>query len=210
MKNEERYSIWRYCALFFVASWSYRFLLALLADRFHNQIRKDMVRAALSLVHTGVLGNLCLTPTGPSALQAAWLCVSARRAVFHFRDRRRGRDRQSHPVHHGFEPPLRPRPLVGVSFRPRQTDYDRGRHRIHAVDRRAGDRASGRLGRAHHRQPPTHSDLPALCEAACRRDSLAGGQPGLALGDRGAFQSHGFAGLRRSPDSQCPARIPRL
>ena len=62
-------AVWQFCAIIFATAWSYRFLIAVMTDRFHNVVRKDMVRAALSLVHTGVLGNLCLTPTGPSAIQ---------------------------------------------------------------------------------------------------------------------------------------------
>jgi hypothetical protein len=69
MKNSERSSLWRLCGLVFAAAWSYRFLIAVLTDRFHNDVRKDMVRAALSLVDSGVLGNFCLFPAGPSALQ---------------------------------------------------------------------------------------------------------------------------------------------
>jgi hypothetical protein len=81
MNIEKHLPIRRFCALVFTAAWSCRFLLALLTDRFHNDIRKDMVRAALSLIHTGVLGNICLTPTGPSALQPpAYVLVLA--AIF--------------------------------------------------------------------------------------------------------------------------------
>jgi hypothetical protein len=83
MKPDARFPIRRFCGLVFAAAWSCRFLIAMLTDSVHNVVRKDMVREALSLVQTGVLGNLCLTPTGPSALQPpGYVLVLA--AIFHF------------------------------------------------------------------------------------------------------------------------------
>ena len=58
----------RYCALVFALAWMLRLLAALLTDRVHELSRMDMERVALSLAHSGVLGNPFLTSTGPSAL----------------------------------------------------------------------------------------------------------------------------------------------
>jgi hypothetical protein len=63
-----RTRIFRYCALVFALAWMIRLLAALLTDRVHELSRMDMERVALSLAHSGVLGNPFLTSTGPSAL----------------------------------------------------------------------------------------------------------------------------------------------
>ena len=63
-----RTRLFRYCTLVFAFAWLFRLLAALLTDRVHELSRMDMERVALSLVHTGVLGNTFRTGTGPSAI----------------------------------------------------------------------------------------------------------------------------------------------